>query len=179
MSLYNTSQCAGKAARDGTILALAFLKAFSNFLRSYSARGISTDEAEVAERCGARTFGKALERGQGLATVALLDTDVDIVRLRPDVLGGSKRVSLVCEGICPDGRAEVRGKIDKRGRDDRAPRWGHIPKVLRFCTLMRREDGMRGDGGEEKAGTAGGDGGRSEDGSDGARGCYIVPVRVT
>ena len=100
MSLYNTSQCAGKAARDGTILALAFLKAFSNFLRSYSARGISTDEAEVAERCGARTFGKALERGQGLATVALLDTDVDIVRLRPDVLGGSKRVSLVCEGIC-------------------------------------------------------------------------------
>ena len=100
MSLYNTSQCAGEAARDGTILALAFLKAFSNFLRSYSARGISTDEAEVAERCGARTFGKALERGQGLATVALLNTNVDIVGLGSDVLVGGKRVTLVCEGIC-------------------------------------------------------------------------------
>ena len=47
-----------------------------------------------------RTFGEALKRRQGLAAVPLLDTDMNVVRLRPDVLGAAKRVSLVCEGIC-------------------------------------------------------------------------------
>ena len=47
-----------------------------------------------------RTFGEALECGQGLATVALLNTNVDIVGLGSDVLVGGKRVTLVCEGIC-------------------------------------------------------------------------------
>ena len=46
-----------------------------------------------------RTFGEALKRRQGLAAVPLLDTDMNVVRLRPDVLGAAKRVSLVCEGI--------------------------------------------------------------------------------
>lgn len=59
-----------------------------------------------------RTFGKALERSQGLATVPLLNTNMDVVRLGPDVLGGSKRVSLVCEGIC--GRKRTSGQTQDR-----------------------------------------------------------------
>lgn len=46
-----------------------------------------------------RTLGQSLQGGQGLATVALLDTNVDVVLLRSNVLG-STEVALVCEGIC-------------------------------------------------------------------------------
>jgi len=44
-------------------------------------------------------FGETLQSSQSLATVPLLDTDVDIILLRPYVLRGSKRASFVCEGI--------------------------------------------------------------------------------
>ena len=45
------------------------------------------------------TLGKTLQSSQRLTSVPLLDTDMNVVRLRPDVLGAAKRVSLVCEGI--------------------------------------------------------------------------------
>lgn len=45
-----------------------------------------------------RTLGQSLQGGQGLTTVALLDTNVDVILLRSDVLGGTE-VTLVCEGV--------------------------------------------------------------------------------
>ena len=53
----------------------------------------------MLEGNGGLTFGKALKRCEGLASVTLLDTDVDVVGLRADVLVVSKRVALVGEGI--------------------------------------------------------------------------------
>ena len=45
------------------------------------------------------TLGQALQSRQGLATVPLLHTDVDVVLLGPNFLCLGKRVTLVCEGI--------------------------------------------------------------------------------
>ena len=49
---------------------------------------------------------EALDRRQRLAAVALLDTDVNVVLLRPNVVLHVKRVSLVGEGVY--GRANER-----------------------------------------------------------------------
>ena len=71
----------------------------------------------MTECTAGRTFGKALKCRQGLATVPLLNADMDVVRLRSNVLGAAKRVSLVCEGICmlvcTESRRKVKGAIDK------------------------------------------------------------------
>lgn len=81
---------------------LAFLNAFKSFLRSYSAEKGADQNSEIARLTvwWWRTFREALQCGQGLAAVPLLDTDVDVVLLGSNVLGVVKRVSLVCEGIC-------------------------------------------------------------------------------
>jgi hypothetical protein len=50
------------------------------------------------------TFGQALQGGQGLSPIPLLDTNVDIVRLRSNVLAVSERISLVCKGIYSEGQ---------------------------------------------------------------------------
>ena len=42
---------------------------------------------------------RALQSGECLAAVALLDTDVNVVLLRPNVVLHVKRVSLVGEGV--------------------------------------------------------------------------------
>ena len=57
-------------------------------------------DSKVICGLGELTLWKALESCQGLASVPLLDTDMDVVGLRTDVLVSSgKRVTLVCEGI--------------------------------------------------------------------------------
>ena len=53
-----------------------------------------------------RTFGQPLQSGQGLAPVALLDTDMDVILLRPNVVLSVERVSLVGEGVCTSGGHE-------------------------------------------------------------------------
>jgi hypothetical protein len=45
------------------------------------------------------TFGQALQSGQGLSPIPLLDANVDVVCLRSNVLAVSERISLVCKGI--------------------------------------------------------------------------------
>ena len=45
------------------------------------------------------TLGKTLQSSQRLTSVPLLDTDMNVVLLRPYVFGSSKGVSFVCEGI--------------------------------------------------------------------------------
>ena len=57
------------------------------------------NQGQKTEALWQRTFGEALECGQGLATVALLNTNMDIILLRSNVLGGPE-VTLVCEGVC-------------------------------------------------------------------------------
>ena len=52
---------------------------------------------------GELTLWKALKSCQGLASVPLLNTDVNVVRLGSDVLSGCKRVTLVREGVCKRG----------------------------------------------------------------------------
>jgi len=42
---------------------------------------------------------QALERGQGLAAIPLLNTNMDVIRLRSDVLAVSERISFLCKGI--------------------------------------------------------------------------------
>jgi hypothetical protein len=64
-------------------------------------------------RCMVLTFGQALQGGQGLSPIPLLNTNVDVVRLRSDVLVVSERISLVCKGIYR-GR-QIRHSADKRG----------------------------------------------------------------
>lgn len=44
-------------------------------------------------------LGQALQRREGLASVPLLNADVDVVLLRANVCARAKRVSLVCEGV--------------------------------------------------------------------------------
>ena len=46
------------------------------------------------------TLGQTLQSGQSLPSISLLDTDVDVILLRTDVFTASKRVSLVCKGVC-------------------------------------------------------------------------------
>jgi len=53
----------------------------------------------LQELLGIIFFGQALEGCESLASVPLLDTDVDIVLLRSDVGTAAERVSLVCEGV--------------------------------------------------------------------------------
>lgn len=49
---------------------------------------------------GLLTFGEALESGQGLTSVPLLDTNVDVVGLGTDVLVcSSECLTLVSEGV--------------------------------------------------------------------------------
>jgi hypothetical protein len=52
-----------------------------------------------AVQLGSLTLGEPLQCGQGLSSVPLLNTDMDVIRLRADVLVSSK-VTLVCKGIC-------------------------------------------------------------------------------
>jgi len=65
---------------EGAIAGEFLLKSFEQFLRIV-------------------LFGQALQGGQGLSPIPLLDTNVDIVRLRSNVLAVSERISLVCKGI--------------------------------------------------------------------------------
>lgn len=89
---------------DGAIL--AFLNAFKSFLASYSGE-CRTGHGSVSVLCkdaggkgmNVLTLGKTLESSQRLTSVPLLDTDVDVILLRPYVFGGAKGVSFVCEGI--------------------------------------------------------------------------------
>ena len=45
------------------------------------------------------TLRQPLQSSQGLAPVSLLDTDMDVILLSPNVLVSVDRVSLVCEGV--------------------------------------------------------------------------------
>ena len=53
----------------------------------------------LARHCNL-TLGQALQSSQSLPTVPLLDTDVDVVLLGPNLFSVFERVSLVCEGVC-------------------------------------------------------------------------------
>jgi len=44
-------------------------------------------------------LGQTLQGCQSLSTISLLNTNMDVVLLRPNVLGISKLVSFVCEGV--------------------------------------------------------------------------------
>ena len=48
------------------------------------------------------TLWEALKSRQGLTSVPLLDTDVNVVRLGSNVVIGCKRVALGREGVCCD-----------------------------------------------------------------------------
>ena len=52
----------------------------------------------LARHCNL-TLGQALQSSQSLPTVPLLDTDVDVVLLGPNLFSVFERVSLVCEGV--------------------------------------------------------------------------------
>ena len=52
----------------------------------------------LARHCNL-TLGQALQGRQRLTTVPLLDTDVDVVLLRPNLLVRVEWISLVCEGV--------------------------------------------------------------------------------
>ncbi len=60
------------------------------------------------------TFGQALQSRQSLASVPLLDTDVDIILLGPNLVISVERVTLVCEGVCtcqkPSKRRQARDR---------------------------------------------------------------------
>jgi len=51
------------------------------------------------ELLGIILLGQALQSRESLPSVSLLNTDVDVVLLGPNVLCGADRVSLVCEGV--------------------------------------------------------------------------------
>jgi len=57
---------------------------------------------------------------------------MDIIRLRSYVLGVTKLVALVSKGICmvSDVSALISAAVSLYAK--------HSPKVVRFCTLMRR-----------------------------------------
>ena len=63
------------------------------------------------------TLGQALQGRQRLTTVSLLDTDVYVIGLRPNVFVSVERVSLVCEGVCAE-----RGKSVSLSTESIAPR---------------------------------------------------------
>jgi hypothetical protein len=71
-------------------------------LESYS----NDDRGRVSPTSGVQgvektlTLGQTLQSGQGLPSVSLLDANVDVILLRTNVFTASKRVSLICKGVC-------------------------------------------------------------------------------
>ena len=53
------------------------------------------------------TLGQALQSRESLSSVSLLDTDVNIVLLGPNLLCGVERISLVSEGVYQGGTCSV------------------------------------------------------------------------
>jgi hypothetical protein len=75
-------------------------------LGSYSGRsGWGESSRGGAERSGA-TFGEALQSGKGLATVPLLDTDVEVVLAGSDVCGIAELIVVVSERVWKIARNE-------------------------------------------------------------------------
>ncbi len=106
-----------KTHRNSKDRRLTFLKAFKSFLESYSVWRVSIVKYDRA-RCQL-TLGQSLQGCQGLTTVPLLNTDVDVIGLRPNVVAaGVERISLVCEGVCGE-----RGKSASLSTESIAP-WG-------------------------------------------------------
>ena len=56
---------------------------------------------------GELTLGQALQSRQSLTTVPLLDTDMDVILLRPNVVLSVERVSLVGEGVYKGGNKHM------------------------------------------------------------------------
>ena len=80
-----------------SVRGLTFLKAFNSFLGSYS---IQKSEAYQAGDLLTLTLRQSLESGQGLPSIPLLDTNMDVL-VGPDVRGGLvERVPFVSKGIC-------------------------------------------------------------------------------
>jgi hypothetical protein len=46
------------------------------------------------------TLWQALQSSQSLPSIPLLDTDMEVIGLRPNVLSISERIAFVCKGIC-------------------------------------------------------------------------------
>lgn len=78
LELYDLTQLL--VVNEGAVAGKFLLKGFEKFLRIV-------------------LFGQALQGGQGLPPIPLLNTDVDVICLRSNVLAVSERVSLVCKGI--------------------------------------------------------------------------------
>jgi len=65
-------------------------------------------------------FGQALEGGQGLSSIALLNTNMDVVLLRPDVIVISEGVAFISEGIVGSKVLNVHTTMEKsRGRREK------------------------------------------------------------
>ena len=72
----------------------------TNKIRNFSHWG-------TGQRGGELTLGQALQGSQSLATVSLLDTDVDVVLLGPNLRCVIERVSLVGEGVYKGGNKHM------------------------------------------------------------------------
>lgn len=104
-----------KTYRDSESTRLTFLKAFKSFLESYSVWRINIIGRDRA--CCPLTLGQSLQGCQGLTTVPLLNTDMDVIGLRPNVVAtGVERISFVCEGVCGE-----RGKSASLSTESIAP----------------------------------------------------------
>jgi hypothetical protein len=94
-----------------------FLNAFKSFFESYSIdewRPVSGVGWE-RKREKTLTLGQTLQSGQSLPSISLLNTDVDVILLRTNVFAASKRVSLICKGVC---RRSSVFDVDKGGKKD-------------------------------------------------------------
>ena len=75
-----------------------FLKAFRSFLGSYSIQPCS-ESGCTGKRRTPVTFGQALQCCQRLATISLLNANVNVILLRSHVIRVSKGVAFICERV--------------------------------------------------------------------------------